>query len=170
MICRLISKKYHFLLVGFFLFDPQSQPLFRCTEKYDVKAEISIFGIPIWHKSNTPRSVITPTMQPGECWSFRGFPGYLVLKLSHPVYVTGFTMEHIPKSIAPGGIDSAPKSFTVWVKKKAFFLHTNQSSAVSGLKQSRRLLEIWRKKKISFTHTFSLHSILNRTILVIYRA
>lgn len=79
-------------------------------------AEISIFGVPLWYKSNTPRTVISPAVQPGECWSFQGFPGYLVLKLNNNVYVTGFTLEHIPKSLAPNGrIDSAPKIFTVWV-------------------------------------------------------
>lgn len=67
----------------------------------------------------TLRTVISPAVQPGECWSFQGFPGYLVLKLNNNVYVTGFTMEHIPKSLAPNGrIDSAPKVFTVWVNMK----------------------------------------------------
>lgn len=101
----------------FLLFD-----CFRCTESFNVKsAEISIFGIPLWYKSNTPRTVISPTVQPGECWSFQGFPGYLVLKLNNNVYVTGFTMEHIPKSLAPNGrIDSAPKFFTVWVNVQFF--------------------------------------------------
>lgn len=89
----------------------------RCTEAFNIKsAEISIFGVPLWYKSNTPRTVISPAVQPGECWSFQGFPGYLVLKLNNNVYVSGFTMEHIPKSLAPNGrIDSAPKVFTVWV-------------------------------------------------------
>ena len=32
------------------------------------------------------------------------------------VFVTGFTIEHISKSLAPNGrIDSAPNAFTVWV-------------------------------------------------------
>lgn len=89
----------------------------RCTENFQVRsAQISVFGIPLWYKSNTPRTVISPSVNPGECWAFQGFPGYLVLKLNHNVFVTGFTMEHIPKSLAPNGtIDSAPKSFTVWV-------------------------------------------------------
>lgn len=68
--------------------------------------------------------MISPTVQPGECWSFQGFPGYLVLKLNNNVYVTGFTMEHIPKSLAPNGrIDSAPKLFTVWVNIPFFAFH-----------------------------------------------
>ncbi|XP_061386024.1 klaroid protein-like [Musca vetustissima] len=88
----------------------------RCTESYQTKsAQISIFGIPLWYPTNTPRVAISPNVQPGECWAFQGFPGFLVLKLNSLVYVTGFTLEHIPKSLAPNGaIDSAPKNFTVW--------------------------------------------------------
>lgn len=108
----------------------------RCTESYQTKtAQISVLGIPLWYPSNTPRIAISPNVQPGECWAFSGFPGYLggfvssflsnlftinivltVLRLNSYVHVTGFTMEHIPKSLAPTGkIDSAPRNFTVWV-------------------------------------------------------
>ncbi|KRF98560.1 uncharacterized protein Dwil_GK22144, isoform B [Drosophila willistoni] len=88
----------------------------RCTESYQTKsAQISVFGIPLWYPTNTPRVAISPNVQPGECWAFQGFPGFLVLKLNSLVYVTGFTLEHIPKSLSPTGrIDSAPKNFTVW--------------------------------------------------------
>lgn len=72
----------------------------------------------MWYPSNTPRIAISPSVQPGECWAFQGFPGYLVLQLNSPVIVNGFTMEHIPISLAPNGrIDSAPKMFTVWVSE-----------------------------------------------------
>lgn len=38
----------------------------RCTENYRTRhAEISIFGIPIWYPSNTPRTVISPSIAPG---------------------------------------------------------------------------------------------------------
>ncbi|XP_054736966.1 klaroid protein isoform X1 [Anastrepha obliqua] len=88
----------------------------RCTENYQTKsAQISIFGIPLWYPTNTPRIAISPHVQPGECWAFQGFPGFLVLKLNSMVYVTGFTLEHIPRSLSPNGrIDSAPRNFTVW--------------------------------------------------------
>lgn len=50
----------------------------RCTESYQTKtAQISILGIPLWYPSNTPRIAISPNVQPGECWAFAGFPGYL---------------------------------------------------------------------------------------------
>ncbi|XP_065367446.1 klaroid protein isoform X1 [Calliphora vicina] len=88
----------------------------RCTENYQTKtAQISVFGIPLWYPTNTPRIAISPNVQPGECWAFQGFPGFLVLKLNSLVYVTGFTLEHIPKTLAPNGqIESAPRNFTVW--------------------------------------------------------
>jgi SUN domain-containing protein 1/2 len=38
----------------------------RCTENYRTRhAEISIFGIPLWYPSNTPRTVISPSIAPG---------------------------------------------------------------------------------------------------------
>lgn len=39
----------------------------RCTENYQSRsAELSIFGIPIWYPANTPRTVISPSVQPGN--------------------------------------------------------------------------------------------------------
>ncbi|XP_049546684.1 klaroid protein [Anopheles darlingi] len=88
----------------------------RCTENYKShSAEFRIFGIPIWYPSNTPRTVISPTMEPGQCWAFQGFPGYLVIQLNTRVIVTGFSLEHISKLlVAQGSISSAPRAFTVW--------------------------------------------------------
>lgn len=52
--------------------------VYRCTDGFSTKtAQISIFGIPLWYQSNTPRTAISPTVRPGECWAFRGFPGFL---------------------------------------------------------------------------------------------
>lgn len=115
----------------------------RCTENYHTKsAQISIFGLPLWYPSNTPRTAIQPNVLPGNCWAFQGFPGFLgelqmfdsgedfiqflyhflfaltVLQLNIDIFVTGFTMEHIPKSLSNGKIESAPKIFSVWVSFK----------------------------------------------------
>lgn len=52
---------------------------------------------------------------PGQCWAFKGSQGYIVIKLASSVLPTGFTIEHIPKSLSPSGeIDSAPREFEVW--------------------------------------------------------
>jgi hypothetical protein len=87
----------------------------RCTETKKSHAQFSILGIPFWQTSTSPRTVIQPGVHPGECWAFPGQTGYLVLQLSQRIYVTGVTLEHIPKAIAANGtIDSAPKDFSVW--------------------------------------------------------
>lgn len=87
----------------------------RCSESYNRKtALISVLGIPIYYNINTPRSVIQASTLPGECWSFKGSEGYVVISLSGAVLPTSFTLEHIPKELSPHGrIDSAPKDFTV---------------------------------------------------------
>lgn len=88
----------------------------RCSETYQAKtAKLSVLGIPLWYPSNNPRTVIQPSVHPGECWAFSGSQGFLVIKLSGLVQITAFSLEHIPRSLSPHGrIDSAPKDFTVW--------------------------------------------------------
>ncbi|GFO31380.1 sun domain-containing protein 1, partial [Plakobranchus ocellatus] len=88
----------------------------RCSETYYRKtALVSVFGLPLWYTSNSPRTVIQPNVHPGECWAFKGQSGYIVLQLSHPIQVTGFTLEHIPRTLAPrGDISSAPYKFSVF--------------------------------------------------------
>uniref|UniRef100_A0A670KE92 Sad1 and UNC84 domain containing 1 n=1 Tax=Podarcis muralis TaxID=64176 RepID=A0A670KE92_PODMU len=89
----------------------------RCSETYETKtALISLFGIPLWYFSQSPRVVIQPDMYPGNCWAFKGSQGYLVVRLSMMIYPTAFTLEHIPKTLSPtGNITSAPKDFSVYV-------------------------------------------------------
>jgi len=89
----------------------------RCTEGYQVHmAEVSILGWPIYRYSiNNPRTIIQPDVMPGQCWAFKGSQGFIVIQLAGPVRPTGFTMEHIPKSLSPSGsIDSAPREFSVF--------------------------------------------------------
>ncbi|XP_072167938.1 uncharacterized protein [Diadema setosum] len=88
----------------------------RCSETYSLKTALfSIFGIPIWYQSNSPRTVIQPDVHPGNCWAFRGTQGYVVIQLANVIKPTAFSMEHIPKTLDPtGSIDSAPKNFSVW--------------------------------------------------------
>ncbi|XP_037362636.1 SUN domain-containing protein 1 isoform X7 [Talpa occidentalis] len=88
----------------------------RCSETYETKtALISLFGIPLWYYSQSPRVVIQPDIYPGNCWAFKGSQGYLVVRLSMTIYPTTFTLEHIPKTLSPtGNITSAPKDFMVY--------------------------------------------------------
>lgn len=88
----------------------------RCSETYETKtALISLFGIPLWYHSQSPRVVIQPDIYPGNCWAFKGSQGYLVVRLSMTIHPTTFTLEHIPKTLSPtGNITSAPKDFAVY--------------------------------------------------------
>ncbi|PKU33963.1 sun domain-containing protein 1 isoform x1 [Limosa lapponica baueri] len=88
----------------------------RCSETHETKtALISLFGVPLWYFSQSPRVVIQPDMYPGNCWAFKGSQGYLVIRLSMKIYPTAFTMEHVPKALSPAGnITSAPRSFAVY--------------------------------------------------------
>ncbi|XP_021496375.1 SUN domain-containing protein 1 isoform X4 [Meriones unguiculatus] len=88
----------------------------RCSETYETKtALLSLFGIPLWYFSQSPRVVIQPDIYPGNCWAFKGSQGYLVVRLSMKIYPSTFTMEHIPKTLSPtGNISSAPRDFAVY--------------------------------------------------------
>ncbi|KAM6379067.1 SUN domain-containing protein 1 isoform 3-T5 [Pluvialis apricaria] len=88
----------------------------RCSETHETKtALISLFGVPLWYFSQSPRVVIQPDMYPGNCWAFKGSQGYLVVRLSMKIYPTAFTVEHVPKTLSPAGnITSAPRNFAVY--------------------------------------------------------
>ncbi|XP_062388342.1 SUN domain-containing protein 1-like isoform X2 [Sardina pilchardus] len=88
----------------------------RCSETYETKtALMSLFGLPLWYFSQSPRVVIQPDVFPGNCWAFKGSQGYLVIRLSLSVLPSSFCLEHIPKALSPtGNISSAPRHFTVY--------------------------------------------------------
>ncbi|XP_047232701.1 SUN domain-containing protein 1-like isoform X5 [Girardinichthys multiradiatus] len=88
----------------------------RCSETYETKAALlSLFGVPLWYFSQSPRAVIQPDVHPGNCWAFRGSKGFLVIQLSMRILPTSVTMEHIPKSLAPSRtLHSAPRDFSVY--------------------------------------------------------
>ncbi|XP_065501352.1 SUN domain-containing protein 1 isoform X3 [Caloenas nicobarica] len=88
----------------------------RCSETFETQtALMSLFGIPLWYFSQSPRVVIQPDMYPGNCWAFKGSQGYLVVRLAIKIYPTAFTLEHIPKAVAlTGNITSALKNFAVY--------------------------------------------------------
>ncbi|CAH8434175.1 unnamed protein product [Dicrocoelium dendriticum] len=85
----------------------------RCTRTYtDGAALFRVFGIPLARLSNSPRTILQPGNNPGDCWPFHGSSGQAIIRLSAPIIVTGVSLEHLPKSLAPNGrLDSAPKDF-----------------------------------------------------------
>uniref|UniRef100_A0A4W6E8C7 SUN domain-containing protein n=1 Tax=Lates calcarifer TaxID=8187 RepID=A0A4W6E8C7_LATCA len=88
----------------------------RCSQTYETKAALlSLFGVPLWYFSQSPRAVIQPDIHPGNCWAFRGSTGFLVIRLSMRILPTAFSLEHIPKALAPSGtLLSAPRDFSVY--------------------------------------------------------
>ncbi|XP_014472297.1 PREDICTED: uncharacterized protein LOC106743199 [Dinoponera quadriceps] len=89
----------------------------RCTQRYDIKSKaFSLFGFTLYYESNNPRTVIQGNaLQPGGCWAFQDFPGYLLIQLRCVIHVTGFTLEHVSSLILPNeNMSSAPKKFDVW--------------------------------------------------------
>nr|XP_048690211.1 SUN domain-containing protein 2 isoform X2 [Caretta caretta] len=88
----------------------------RCSETYETKtALISLFGIPLWYHSQSPRVILQPDVNPGNCWAFRGSQGFAVIRLSSHIRPTAVTLEHVPKALLPlDTIPSAPKDFAVF--------------------------------------------------------
>ncbi|XP_026132910.1 SUN domain-containing protein 1-like isoform X2 [Carassius auratus] len=88
----------------------------RCSESFDTKtALLSLFGLPLWYFSQSPRVVIQPDVHPGNCWAFKGSQGDLVVGLSMKIVPTAFSLDHMPKSLSPtGNISSAPREFSVY--------------------------------------------------------
>ncbi|XP_065742839.1 SUN domain-containing protein 2 isoform X6 [Phocoena phocoena] len=88
----------------------------RCSETYETKtALLSLFGIPLWYQSQSPRVILQPDVHPGNCWAFQGPQGFAVVRLSARIRPTAVTLEHVPKSLSPNStISSAPKDFAVF--------------------------------------------------------
>jgi len=79
--------------------------------------QVLVFGVPLWYDVKTPRVVIQPGNNPGECWAFQGSAGFVVIKLSQMIKPSSFTLEHMAASLSQFGdqsIPSAPKEFSVW--------------------------------------------------------
>ncbi|VUZ43834.1 unnamed protein product, partial [Hymenolepis diminuta] len=87
----------------------------RCTRTYtSFKSAISLFGITLAYWSRSPNEILQPSNHPGECWCFYGQEGQAIVRLAASVYITGVSLEHIPKALAhTGRIDSAPRDFVI---------------------------------------------------------
>ncbi|XP_074083055.1 SUN domain-containing protein 2 isoform X2 [Macrotis lagotis] len=87
----------------------------RCSESYITKtALLSLFGIPLWYYTQSPRVIIQPNVYPGNCWAFEGAQGSAVIRLSTHIVLSAVTLEHIPKALSPvENIPSAPKDFAI---------------------------------------------------------
>jgi len=87
----------------------------------DAGSTLNIFGVPVWYHVNGPRTVIGANREPGQCWPMAGSSGHLLIRLSHPILVTGFSLEHISIQESPvKSVASAPKDFDVEVFDEDF--------------------------------------------------
>uniref|UniRef100_A0ABD2W886 SUN domain-containing protein n=1 Tax=Trichogramma kaykai TaxID=54128 RepID=A0ABD2W886_9HYME len=95
---------------GFVIDTPDTEPFSKVAS-----TQLTIFGIPIWkHTFYSPRKIIQPWRQAGECWSFKGSHGKINIQLAMSINIDKVTMEHIPISASlTGKIDSAPKTFNI---------------------------------------------------------
>ncbi|OWK04060.1 hypothetical protein Celaphus_00013792 [Cervus elaphus hippelaphus] len=95
----------------------------RCSETYETKtALLSLFGIPLWYHSQSPRVILQPDVHPGNCWAFQGPQGFAVVRLSARIRPSAVTLEHVPKSLSPNStISSAPKDFAIFDPKMATY-------------------------------------------------
>ncbi len=89
----------------------------KCIETYpDNSRLLTVFDVPISRLSVSPRVIIQGSIQPGNCWSFKGSKGDIFIKLAAKITPQSFSLEHIPKELSlTGTIDSAPQNFTVYV-------------------------------------------------------
>jgi len=64
-------------------------------------------------QESDPSVVLTPDMTPGNCWSFAGNKGFMIIQLPTHIEPLHFTIDHIAKSIATE-FGSAPREFEVY--------------------------------------------------------
>ncbi|CAG8548648.1 14457_t:CDS:2 [Dentiscutata erythropus] len=69
-------------------------------------------------KSNKASTVITPSVNVGECWCFNGTEGQIAIRLSRSIFVTHITYHHIGRQVSIDPISSAPKDFELWGANK----------------------------------------------------
>ncbi|KAA0712691.1 SUN domain-containing protein 2 [Triplophysa tibetana] len=149
----------------------------RCSETYKMRSAcLSLFGVPLWYQSESPRTVIQPELYPGKCWAFRGSQGFLVISLSYPIRITHVSLEHLPKVLSPTGlIDSALKDFAVYGmseenedgKQLATFMYDQDGEPIQTFKLPEssdiysvvelRILSNWGHLEYTCVYRFRVH-------------
>ncbi|CAI5789552.1 Hypothetical predicted protein [Podarcis lilfordi] len=67
----------------------------------------------------SPDVILEPNYHPGNCWSFPGNQGEVVVRLAKEIIPKSVTIEHISKKVSPTGeISSAPKDFAIYGLKE----------------------------------------------------
>ncbi|XP_068789843.1 SUN domain-containing protein 3 [Struthio camelus] len=75
-------------------------------------------GLPLLHSMKSPEVILEPENHAGNCWSFPGSQGHVVIKLPRAIFPQAVTLEHISVRVSPGeNISSAPRDFAVYGMK-----------------------------------------------------
>ncbi|KAF7244691.1 SUN domain-containing protein 3, partial [Varanus komodoensis] len=76
----------------------------RTSKSYDPKNwHICWFISSFMSSAKPPDTILQPDVYPGNCWSFQGSEGQVVVKLPEKIQPTAITVQHISKAIAPEG-------------------------------------------------------------------
>ncbi|KAM6050262.1 sperm-associated antigen 4 protein-like [Theristicus caerulescens] len=87
----------------------------RTSETYDCKENWGCRVLCFFCTANPPDTILEPDVSPGNCWSFRGHQGQVVIRLPARVHVTAVTVQHIFKEVSPSGtVMSAPRDVAVF--------------------------------------------------------
>ncbi|KAM6050253.1 sperm-associated antigen 4 protein-like [Theristicus caerulescens] len=87
----------------------------RTSETYDCKENWGCRVLWFFCTANPPDTILEPDVSPGNCWSFRGHQGQVVIRLPARVHVTAITVQHVFKEVSPSGTDiSAPRDVAVF--------------------------------------------------------
>jgi len=63
--------------------------------------------------SGGPENILEPSLEPGNCWSFPGAHGNVVVRLRCPLQITNVSIDHAHEKVLPDR-KSSPNQFKVW--------------------------------------------------------
>uniref|UniRef100_A0A8C8BC72 SUN domain-containing protein n=1 Tax=Otus sunia TaxID=257818 RepID=A0A8C8BC72_9STRI len=87
----------------------------RTSETYICRETWQCRVVAFFHTANPPDVILQPDVSPGNCWSFQGHQGQVVIRLPARVHPTAITLQHIYKEMSPSERDtSAPRDVAVF--------------------------------------------------------
>ncbi|CAN0226550.1 unnamed protein product [Bubo scandiacus] len=87
----------------------------RTSETYSCKETWGCRVVAFFRTANPPDVILQPDVSPGNCWSFQGHQGQVVIRLPARVRLTAVTVQHIYKDTSPSENDTnAPRDVAVF--------------------------------------------------------
>ncbi|KJE90033.1 hypothetical protein CAOG_01413 [Capsaspora owczarzaki ATCC 30864] len=84
-----------------------------CTSASFSVPRLALFGMPVMMQSTSPLLALQRDNSVGNCWAMSGQSGQLTVRLARSISITGFSVEHVAKSISLNTMKSAPRAFRV---------------------------------------------------------